>query len=641
MIVWTESFPCSGNTFFRAVLHGVYGVGTYSVYDRPSRLNPRELDRFASIPGARFLKEPLAEMEREDEIFFVKTHEMPFLDNCPAVSIVRDGRDALVSYAHFALQSAGEQHGYSQKAFREVLRDMITSDAYFGGWSRNVAAWLNRDAPTIMVRFEELAESPVRTVISAVEGLGLQLPQVANPAVPSLDRLRALEPWSFPKGRPGSLQKEMDKDLADLFRQHHGEVMERLGYGEGGSRPFAVGRQGFLASDSDRSDERTSQLDALDTVVELKRMCEEKERVIRGLKRGCDERDETIELLSGRLADVEGMTPGQGLRGLPTGWQEISDLDFSTRSLLALKSVLGLMLSRSVNDRLRPRLGKLRHHPPRPLNMSAPYVREALPASAPRISVVTPSFNQAAFIRDTIAGVLDQNYPDLEYIVQDGGSTDGTVEILKSYGDRLTHWESNGDTGQANAVNKGFRATSGEIMAYLNSDDLLTPGALNYVGNFFNRRPDVDVIYGHRILIDESGLEIGRWVLPPHQGGVLRWADFVPQETLFWRRSIWEKIGGGLDESFQFAADWDLMLRFMEAGAKFVRVPRFLGAFRVHADQKTTARINGVGAREMAQLRERCHGRPVPVGEAGIRILPYMALHVIWNMLYELRVFRY
>src|SRR5262249_1995819 len=178
------------------------------------------------------------------------------------------------------------------------------------------------------------------------------------------------------------------------------------------------------------------------------------------------------------------------------------------------------------------------------------------------IAIVTPSFNQGAFLERTLASVLGQQYPRLEYVVQDGGSTDGTLAVLQRYRDQLTHWESVRDRGQAHAINLGFRRTTGDIMAYLNSDDLLFPGALAFVARYFAAHPQVDVVYGHRVIIDEQDQEVGRWVLPPHEDEVLSWTDPVPQETVFWRRRVWERVGGAMDESFQFALDWDLLLRF-------------------------------------------------------------------------------
>jgi hypothetical protein len=157
------------------------------------------------------------------------------------------------------------------------------------------------------------------------------------------------------------------------------------------------------------------------------------------------------------------------------------------------------------------------------------------------------------------------------------------------------------------------------------------------VAEYFARHPAVDVIYGHRILIDEEDRQIGRWVLPAHSDKVLSWADFVPQETLFWRRRIWVKAGGKVDESFRFAMDWDLLLRFREAGARFERVPRFLGAFRIHGRQKTSSAIGDVGMQEMDRLRERVLGRVPGHGEIRKALAPYLVRHVAIDLPWKLR----
>ena len=125
--------------------------------------------------------------------------------------------------------------------------------------------------------------------------------------------------------------------------------------------------------------------------------------------------------------------------------------------------------------------------------------------------------------------------------------------------------------------------------------------------------------------------------MPQHDSGALQWADYVPQETMFWRRELWDKVGG-LDESFKFALDWDLLLRFEEAGAKFHRLPEFLGAFRVHHEQLTSAAISSVGAEEMTRLRQRCHGRPVTEGEIARALLPYFARHLVLHHRWRLGV---
>jgi hypothetical protein len=286
---------------------------------------------------------------------------------------------------------------------------------------------------------------------------------------------------------------------------------------------------------------------------------------------------------------------------------------------------------------LAPVLPLHHQHPPRPLSASAPSGAH-LPHPAPVISLVTPSYNHAAFLERTIRSVLDQSYPALEYIVRDGASRDGTAEILDRYRNRLARCESRPDNGQAHAINLGFRQATGEIMSYLNSDDLLLPGALAYVARYFHKHPDVDVIYSHRVIIDQNDQEVGRWVLPPHDGQVMRWLDFIPQETLFWRRRIWDAVGATLDESFHFAMDWDLLLRFQQAGARIVRVPCFLGAFRVHPQQKTSARMADLGSLEIARLRQRTLGRSVTEEEAWEVAQPYLRRHVWFHLLHRVGV---
>ena len=298
-------------------------------------------------------------------------------------------------------------------------------------------------------------------------------------------------------------------------------------------------------------------------------------------------------------------------------------------------------LIRSLKNPFSPKLGKLVCYSERPIFIPKYYNKCSKSLSiVPSISVTTPSYNQDKFIERTIKSVLNQRYPKLEYVIQDGCSTDETFSILERYNDSIISWQSVKDTGQANAINRGFHRTSGEIMAYLNSDDLYLPGTLNYVARFFMQHPEIDVVYGHRILINERDNEIGRWVLPPHDKEVLLWADYIPQETLFWRRSIWEKVGGYLDENFFFAMDWDLLLRFREASAKFARLPRFLGAFRIHEQQKTFAQLD-IGKKEMQKLRYRVHQRHVTYTEIRKNIAKYLYKHVCYQKLYHLGLLKY
>ena len=255
-------------------------------------------------------------------------------------------------------------------------------------------------------------------------------------------------------------------------------------------------------------------------------------------------------------------------------------------------------------------------YPPRPVRVEKfPTVTPA--PHQPNFSIVTPSYQQARFLDETLRSVLDQPGVNCQYVVQDGGSTDDSVNLIRHYASRLHSWESARDGGQADAIARGFARTSGgpdDVMAWINSDDYYQPGALAYVADYFARHPDVDVLYGHRIVVDEASREIARWFLPKHDEAVLRLNDFVPQETMFWRRRVWDRVGG-LEASFKFAMDWDLLLRFTAAGARIVRVPYFLACFRVHPAQKTSAAMHHTGQREITLLRERSQGRAFPIAE--------------------------
>jgi len=255
-------------------------------------------------------------------------------------------------------------------------------------------------------------------------------------------------------------------------------------------------------------------------------------------------------------------------------------------------------------------LGVLKQHPPRE------WSQEHFPAKKSpqklKISIVTPSFNQGAFIEETILSVLNQNYSNLEYIIQDGLSNDSTSTVLSKYQDRAII-DIRKDGGQTAALNLGFAKATGEILAYLNSDDLLSQGTLEYVNYIFNQYPDVDVIYGNRLIIDENSKLIGRWVLGGYDRDHLTKVDYVPQETMFWRRRAWDKIGAHFDESFRFAMDWELISRFIKYELKFMHLPYFLGIFRVHSAQKTTTQNEQIGHKECLRIMREFHGEKASI----------------------------
>jgi GT2 family glycosyltransferase len=335
------------------------------------------------------------------------------------------------------------------------------------------------------------------------------------------------------------------------------------------------------------------------------------------LKRSLGERGEPVELIMRRLNDVESAL--------------FHDLDRRAQPLKRLGYAAYVQageLRWRVRQLASPRITGQRLHAPRGLTVPTAYLRTPPPPPpAPVISITTPTYGQGQFLERTIFSILGQAYPALEYVIEDGGSTDQTVDILRRYEPWLKRWASAPDAGQGDAINRGFAGTSGEIMAYLNSDDLLLPGSLAFVARYFVEHPQVDVVYGNRILIDEQDRVVGIWVLPAHDERVLTLADYVPQETLFWRRSAWEAAGGEIDTSFRFAIDWDLLLRLQSAGARIVHVPRFLGAFRMHATQKT-ATENDLCVSECYRLRRRLHDRTMSGDVAIAQMQPYLRAHV-------------
>jgi glycosyltransferase involved in cell wall biosynthesis len=192
----------------------------------------------------------------------------------------------------------------------------------------------------------------------------------------------------------------------------------------------------------------------------------------------------------------------------------------------------------------------------------------------PTVSIITPSFNQARFLESAVCSVLEQDYPVLEYIVVDGGSTDGSIEIIKDYSKRLAWWVSEPDKGQTDAINKGFARATGEIYAWLNSDDTYDP--------------DVGLVYGDANFINANGQVIGKFNAQQtslerlKRGGV-----YIPQQSAFWRASLWRQVGP-LDPSFYFAMDYDLWVRLARV-SEIRYTPKLWANFRLHGDAKTIA----------------------------------------------------
>jgi glycosyltransferase involved in cell wall biosynthesis len=226
-----------------------------------------------------------------------------------------------------------------------------------------------------------------------------------------------------------------------------------------------------------------------------------------------------------------------------------------------------------------------------------------MPVNLPLISIVTPTLNQANFIRETIESVLAQAYPKLEYLILDGGSTDGTLDILAEYSSAMAplQWRSAPDRGQTDAINRGWQESNGEILAWLNSDDFYYPGAIQRVGEFFRDHPDVDLLYGDCTYVDAHGETIRPYPTREYAYDVLirETHNYIPQPGTFIRRRALNAIGA-LDESLHYVMDLDCWMRVGLYG-KGAYLPVQLAALRLHEGAKSVYRL-GDFAQEMVAV---------------------------------------
>jgi len=225
------------------------------------------------------------------------------------------------------------------------------------------------------------------------------------------------------------------------------------------------------------------------------------------------------------------------------------------------------------------------------------------PSAPLSISIVVPSYNHRPWISACINSILIQKAECDQLIVIDGNSDDGTKEILEQYAKEIDCLVIEPDNGQSDALHKGFSLATGDILAYLNSDDILLPKTFSFVRKLFHKHKDVDAVYSNRVFIDQDNNPIAKWVIPFHSGYCHQRWDYIPQETCFWRKSLMDKVGN-IDTTLQFAMDYDLFIRMMNAG-NFMHVHRYLACFRDHPGTKTNTIYETTGKDEICGIKRK------------------------------------
>ena len=234
----------------------------------------------------------------------------------------------------------------------------------------------------------------------------------------------------------------------------------------------------------------------------------------------------------------------------------------------------------------------------------------------PKISIVTPVFNQVQYLEQTILSIITQDYPNLEYIIIDGGSTDGTVDLIRKYEAHLTYWVSEPDNGMYHAIQKGFEHSTGEIMCWLNSDDIFFDKCLFAIAHVFIHHPEINWFSARGASIDENNMIINVDNIDGIDSIRFCKYDFyvnrgfwIPQSSTIWRRSIWEEIGGSLDTNLRLAGDFDLWLRFINVAPQYV-VDTLIGTYRLREGQ-----LSQMMEKYMLEIQQSIKNNPLPNSE--------------------------
>ncbi len=244
----------------------------------------------------------------------------------------------------------------------------------------------------------------------------------------------------------------------------------------------------------------------------------------------------------------------------------------------------------------------------------------------PKITVVTPSFNQGEFLEETILSVTGQNYPNLEYIVCDGGSTDNSIDVIKKYEERISWWCSEKDKGQTDAINKGFRRATGDIVGWINSDDVMLPNSLFVIADFYKKHPECEFANGVVVDIARDGTILKFTHLIMSKFFMEHGCYTIGQPGMFWKRALFEKLAY-LDETFHAKMDIEWLIRNYEADTKVMLLNKPIAAIRIYGETKT-AMGGDIWRNDALKIKERYGGKYSPNNYGFYRLLFYF-----WKMI--------
>jgi glycosyltransferase involved in cell wall biosynthesis len=243
----------------------------------------------------------------------------------------------------------------------------------------------------------------------------------------------------------------------------------------------------------------------------------------------------------------------------------------------------------------------------------------------PKITIVTPSLNQGEYLEETILSVIGQNYPNLEYIIMDGGSTDNTLDIIHKYERYFAHWESRTDKGQADAINRGFRISTGDILAWLNSDDMYLPGTFSRISNYIRNIQELKIIIGNCRLFNQETKYVSMTNIElSHRNLDVTLVDYIFQASSFWTKAALDKVGP-LNINLKYCLDWDWFIRANKLEVEFEAISDYLSIYRLH-DKHKSATGGMARVSEIAQIYRSYHSDEIAHDYLKLRLDPSVRL---------------